>query len=501
VRRPKKPLRAVAAALAVAGAAIALSASLAAGRRNAAPPHNGLTVPADSRGPVIPAGFAGLSMEFRGLAAYAGTDPRAVDPPFLQLLRDISPAQRPVLRIGGDSTDWTWWPVPHMARPPGVKYDLTPDFMSVTRSLAQTLRARLILGVNLEADSQPVARAEATAMINRIGAGAIDGLEIGNEPELYSSFGWYRSASGQQVRGRPSTWNLQTFLGDFARLARALPHAPLAGPSLGGSSWLPFVGTFLGHEPAVGLATLHAYPLKHCTPSQTVTSSQLLADSSTHGLATYLAPYLAMARQRGVPARLDEINAVSCGGQRGVSDTFGSGLWSLDALFELARAGFSGVNFHTVPGTINEILGPTFSGGHWRISVHPEYYGLVMFAQAAPAGARLLPISGTPTAGVKTWATLAPDRTLRVTLINKHVRQGETLRLHLPAGYASASVEQLRAPSVGARDGITLGGQSFGSETTTGLLAGPSQTTTLHPTTGTWVVRLPAASATLLVLR
>lgn len=500
MRGSDKQLRAVAAALAVAAAAIAISVSLAAARQNAAHPGS-LTVESGGAGPVIPPGFAGLSMEFRGLAAYAGTDPRAVDPAFLQLIRDISPAQRPVLRIGGDSTDWTWWPVPHMARPPGVKYDLTPTFMSVTRSLARTLRARLILGVNLEADSQRVARAEATAMIDRIGAGAIDALEIGNEPELYSSFGWYRSATGKQVPGRPPSWNLRTFIGDFSRLARALPRAPLAGPSGGGSSWLPFLGTFLGSEPAVRLATLHAYPLKHCVPSQIVTSGQLLADSSSRGLAAYLGPYVAMAHRRGVPARVDEINAVSCGGQRGVSDTFGSALWSLDALFELVRAGVGGVNFHTVPGTINEILGPSFSGGHWRISVHPEYYGLVMFAQAAPAGARLLRISGTATVGVKTWATLAPDRALRVTLINKHLRRTETVHLQVPARYASANVEQLRAPSVGARDRITLGGQSFGPDTTTGRLTGPSQTPTLLPAKGTYVVRLPPASATLLTLR
>ncbi|MGI9184919.1 MAG: glycosyl hydrolase family 79 C-terminal domain-containing protein [Solirubrobacteraceae bacterium] len=497
--RPEKPLRAVAVAVGLALAAIGLVAFSAAARPKLARPGNGLTLSSDGRGPLIPAGFAGLSMEFRGLAAYAGPDPRAVDPPFLQLIRDISPAQRPVLRIGGHSTDWTWWPVPHLARPPGVKYDLTPAFMSVTHSLARTLRARLILGINLEADSRRVARAEAMAMINRIGAGAIDALEVGNEPELYSTFGWYRSARGQPVPGRPPGWNLASFIGDFSRVVRGLPRAPLAGPAGGGASWLPFLGTFLGREPAVRLATLHAYPLKHCVPSQVVTSRQLLADSSSHGLATYLGPYLAMARRRGVPARVDEINGVSCGGQRGVSDTFGSALWALDALFELVRAGVGGVNFHTVPGTINELLGPSFSRGHWRIRVHPEYYGLIMFAQAAPAGARLLPISGTATVGVKTWATRASDGTLRVTLINKHVRRGETVRLRLPAGYASASLEQLRAPSVGARERITLGGQSFGPETTTGRLAGPSHAGTLRPTGGTYVIRLPAASATLLV--
>ncbi|MDQ6748288.1 MAG: glycosyl hydrolase family 79 C-terminal domain-containing protein [Candidatus Dormibacteraeota bacterium] len=458
-----------------------------------------LTVSPSAGGRPIPAGFVGLSVEFRGLAAYAGTDPRAVDPAFLQLIRDIAPRQRPVLRIGGDSTDWSWWPVPYLTRPPGIRYDLTPDFMSVARSLAQTLRARLILGINLEANSRRLAAAEATAMVKRIGASAIDALEIGNEAELYKSFGWYRTASGQEIPGRPPSYDLSAFMGDFSRIARVMPRVPLAGPSDGGS-WLASLGSFLGQEPSVRVATLHAYPLKHCTPSQVVTTAQLLADSSSHGLAAYLLPYVAIARHHRVATRVDELNAVTCGGQRGVSDTFGSALWSLDALFEMAAVGVDGVNFHTVPGTINEILGPSFTGGHWQVRVHPEYYGLVMFAQAAPPGSQLLQIGGAQMVGVKTWATLAPDRTLRVTLINKHLRRGETVRLRLPAGYGPASLEQLRAPSVQATSQVTLGGQTFGSQTRTGLLAGPSRVSTLRPVRGTYVVHLPPASASLLVL-
>ncbi|HEY5189603.1 MAG TPA: glycosyl hydrolase family protein [Solirubrobacteraceae bacterium] len=494
-----RTLRAACTGLCLLGAALA-PVACADGAASAASPASALTVSAPASGPTIPDGFVGLSMEFRGLAAYVGTDPRAVDPAFEQLVRDIAPGQRPVLRIGGDSTDWTWWPVAHMARPPGVKYDLTPGYLAVARSLAQTLDARMIMGINLEANSQAVAGAEARAFVDRLGRRAVSALEIGNEPELYGSFSWYKTPSGQHVDGRPHGYDLPAFISDFTRMARAMPNVALSGPDSGSPHWLPQLGTFLDREPRVGLVSLHAYPLKHCVATNVVTEAELLADSATHGLAARVAPYIDTAARHHVPARIDEINAVSCGGARGVSDTFGSALWSLDALFELARTGVGGVNVHTVPGTINEILGPSFTGGHWQISVHPEYYGLVMFAQAAPAGSRLLALTGAQTVGVKTWATLAHDRTLRVTLINKHVRQGETVRLRLLSGYGQASVEQLRAPSVTATSGITLGGQSFGSETSTGTLAGPSQTSTLAPAGGTYVVHLPAASATLLVL-
>src|SRR6185437_16316182 len=62
-------------------------------------------------GRTIPSGFLGLSFEYPALAAYAGTDPGAVNPVLVQLIRNLSPGQAPILRIGGDTTDWTWWPV------------------------------------------------------------------------------------------------------------------------------------------------------------------------------------------------------------------------------------------------------------------------------------------------------------------------------------------------------------------------------------------------------
>ena len=479
----------------LAAAAIAVLSVFAA-------PASGLTIAPTPAGNPIPPGFLGLSVEPKGLARYAGTNPRAVDPPFLQLIRDIAPNQSPVLRIGGDGTDWTWWPVPGMPRPPGIQYDLTPQWMSVARTVATTLHAHLILGINLEADSRRVAATEAQAMVSRIGRGAIDALEIGNEPELYGILGWYRSASGQHILGRSPGYDFADYAREFAGIAHVLPTGvALAAPSTGAPRWLDQLGTFLPAEPRVRLVTLHAYPLVNCVPGEVPTVSELLSNQSSHGLADGLVSYIDTARAHGVQVRVDEMNGVTCGGARGISDTFTSALWALDTLFEMARVGVDGVNFHTVTGKINEMLVPSFTHGQWHMRVHPEYYGLIMFAQAAPPGSRLLALSGTPAIGVKVWATRAPGGTVRVVLINKHLAHAEYVSLRIPATRAPAAVEQLRAPSMSATSGVTLGGQTMDPQTSTGALAGRAKLVTLAPRAGTYRVRLPAASATMLTLR
>ena len=96
-----------------------------------------------------------------------------------------------------------------------------------------------------------------------------------------------------------------------------------------------------------------------------------------------------MSHKYGKLARLDEINGITCGGYGGVSNAFGSALWVLDTLFELDKVGVDGVNIQTVPGSVQEIFGP-LAGDGGSMVVHPEFYGLMMFAQAAPAGSQLI---------------------------------------------------------------------------------------------------------------
>src|SRR5579859_5949417 len=61
-------------------------------------------------GRAVPPGFVGLSFEYGHLFPYTGTDPAAVNPVLVRLIGDLDPGGGFVLRVGGDSTDWSWWP-------------------------------------------------------------------------------------------------------------------------------------------------------------------------------------------------------------------------------------------------------------------------------------------------------------------------------------------------------------------------------------------------------
>jgi hypothetical protein len=452
----------------------------------------------------VPFGFLGLSLEYPAVEAYAGTDPAAPDPVFVQLVRNLVPGQAPVLRIGGDSADRTWWPTPGLTQPPGVKFSITRRWLSVTRGLADALGARLIVGLNLEADRPQLAASEATALLRGIGSQRVRAFELGNEPDLYATFPWYRTPSGQHVTGRPPGYDLSGLIGDFTRFAAVLPTWTVAGPSLGAPGWTRQLVRFLDAVPRLGLVTLHRYPLQLCYSSpgspHFPTITRLLSPSSSIGLADSFAPYAAAARARGLSLRVDELNSVSCGADPAVSQTFASALWVLNTLFEMLRVGVHGVNIHTFPGAGYELFKLSRSGGLWRADVAPEYYGLLLFARAAAAGSRLLAVAGGADGTVRTWATRAGDGTVRVVFVNTGAA-ARRLSIGVPGmTFATGSLQRLTARSVRAQGGMTLAGQSFAAGTSTGRLAGAPLTSRVPAVGGRYVVQVPAASAAMLVL-
>jgi hypothetical protein len=433
----------------------------------------------------IPAGFLGLSLEYPAVPAYTGSDQAAIDPAFVRLVRQLTPGQRPVLRIGGDSADWSWWPVAGAARPPGATYTLNDHWLAVTAALVRKLHARLILGLGLEANSPALAAAEARALAGGLPSGSVIAFQPGNEPELYGSFPWYRTAQGAKVRGRPRDYSFAAFMRDFSAYAAALGGVALAGPSTGGLGWRRYLAQFLSHEPQVKIVDVHRYPLQLCFthPSEPdyPTVAHLLAPAASTGLADTFRAEVALAHARGLPLRIDELNTVSCGADRSVSQTFASALWALDTLFAIARVGVDGVNVHTFPGAGYELFRFVHTPSGWRASVAPEYDGLRMFAQAAPVGARLLRVVGAGLGGSLTaWATSTPDGDVRTVVINKSTSTSRRVAVRIPGGAARATVEQLTAPSAAATSGVAL------------------RSAPIKGDGGVYRITLPAASAVLL---
>jgi hypothetical protein len=462
-----------------------------------------VTVSNGGGGPVIQPGFLGLSLENSAIIPYAGTDPKRPDPVFLQLVRNLTPDQSPNLRIGGDSTDWAWYPVPGLTKPKGVRVTLTPRWIEVMHTIAADLGARLIMGVDLEADSRAAADGEANAFEQGIGKPSIEALELGNEPNLYNSLTWYVSPDGVHVTGRPPGYDFSSYLDDFDSFEKGLP-GPLAGPATGSGLWKPDTAAFLAAEPRVGVVTLHAYPLQTCfvPPSSPTypTIANMLSAASTSGLADGIAPYVPVAHARHLPLRIDEMNTDSCGAAPGVSNAFASALWALDALFEMAQVGVDGVNIHTYPGATYQLFTFAHSRRGWSAFVAPEYYGMLMFAQAAPPGSRLVPTTITNAQGITVWATRGRAGHTRVALINESL---DRRTVAIPSAGASplpAALEILRAPRLTSTSGVTLGGQSFGTRTTTGLLAGHSSIDKVTSSHGSYEFTLPGNSAALLTL-
>ncbi|HEY5316777.1 MAG TPA: glycosyl hydrolase family 79 C-terminal domain-containing protein, partial [Solirubrobacteraceae bacterium] len=373
--------------------------------------------------------------------------------------------------------------------------------------------ARLILGVGLEANQPRIAAVEARRLVSGVGRRYIAAFEIGNEPELYPVVPWYRrlhgapipwySHLGTPVYARRRGYGPDAFYAEFSRTLRALPPLPVAGPATGLIPWLEGISRFLAPASRVRIVTWHAYGLNQCvtTPSspQYPSVPNLLSPLASRGVVNGISPYVALAHDVGATFRIDEMNSVTCNGRLGVSNTFASALWVMDALFAIAADGVDGADIHTYPDAANGLFDFDRASGQWQAIVHPLYYGVMMFAQAAPAGSRLLRISSGPQDQVRAWATLAPDHRIRVLLINDSLRRSALALVQARGAAHPASIERLRASSAYATGGVTLGGESFGARTGTGELP-PPEPQALTPRSGAYAVSLPAASAALLTL-
>jgi hypothetical protein len=435
-------------------------------------------------------GFLGISTSLSTVPALAGppTDP---DTPFVNLLKSLSPGAPPLLRIGGNAGDDSWWPIP------GIKqrylYKLTPQWGARVKALLTALGGKAIIGVTLKVDADvnsEIASTEVADFNRYVGASLIDAFELGNEPEFYPL---------SVVNGGRGHDTIAAYGKKFTQVASALGPVPLAGPSVVGPVWQSELGTLLNHLPSrLKLVTLHAYPLKNCSRLAQVSISDFFTPASITGLADLIHHTVEAARAHGKPLRLDEVNGITCGGKAGLSNSFGEALWALNVLPALWRTGVQGVNFQSVYGGFNQMIHSDRTAAGWTVSVEPEYYGLLAFADAAPAGSRLLRISNPGLPDFYQFAVRAPGGSERVLLTNVG-SVARTIGVGAAGTHGTGSLSFLSAKSLGATVGATLAGMHL--DPRTGELTGTQRVTPVKPNAkGVYAVKVPAHAAAILTL-
>jgi hypothetical protein len=413
-----------------------------------------LRVDTEHPGPAFARGAVGLSVDANEL----GTGHLNADHPGLvRLMRLLGPS---VLRIGGSSVDLSWWTSTGEPRPSWATNTATPGDLSALRGLLRATGWRVLLGVDLGHFEPARAGDEARVAQQVLGAGLL-GVEIGNEPNDYAN-------RKSKVVLRPPTYGASEYLREAEAYRQALegaaPGIAVYGPALSGTRWLTQIGESARMFSEI---TQHYYPTGICpaSPSSAAgppSSVELLSPTARQQEDETLSALTQAGALAGRPTRIGETGTGACGGNSSASPVFASALWSLDWALRAADAGVAGLNFHGHLGdcgsaTQSPICAPTAEAAKaGEVVPQPEFYGLL--AASRLEGGRFAPtsvIAPDPLPNLTTWATVAPDGTIKIAIDNL-ATTGAAQPVAIPMPGYTAAEELLAAPSAEARSGIAL---------------------------------------------
>ncbi|KAF7360487.1 hypothetical protein MVEN_00779400 [Mycena venus] len=329
---------------------------------------SGLSIP-------IKGTFFGFSVEMSVITQLFGTNSSFVQVPLLNLLANIQERAGAVhVRIGGNTQEFAYY-VPTL-----------PENRAISKEKADTNNP-VCVPFNDTSDFrfQIVEFGEAILGDNLLG------VQVGNEPDLYSAH-----------QHRNSSYSPQNYANEFGELVAALAadvNAPvknnLIGPSVSGT-WTPEMvwdtGFISQYTDSLTALSVEHYPTDNCFPiygigvfhdPQTEFSDYLNHTSSV----ALCAPYLnstAVAQAAGKPFLMFETNSASCGGFPGISDSFGGALWALDYGLQMAYSNFSGAMLHVGGQNVfyNPFTAPpTNVSKYYEWTVGAVYYSALISAE------------------------------------------------------------------------------------------------------------------------
>jgi hypothetical protein len=457
-------------------AAMALINPLAArpgGGSGGTPTRAMLKLGKSATGRTVPSGLVGLS--FETLQMHDTRYFSASNEALIGMLRRLNPEG--VLRIGGNSSDYSVWSGYTGALPPFEQlphavfkrpYVITPEQLTNLAAFLDATGWRLVFGVNLRRGSPEMA-AELAQAVRRAVGDRLEAIQIGNEPSLY-----------KHEDGQPFSYD--EYLALWRKTATAIrqrAQVPIAGPDT--SNEVDWVLKFARDADDIVALTHHYY--RGGAPAPTTTVAQMLAgDPAFIDQAKQVAK---VAAAKKLPFLLTEANSYWGGGKLGVSNTFASALWGGDFALACAQAGVDGINIHS--GTLSVLeasldknvatapKGATYeqrldaiSGRYTPIAgdvgegyyARPLYYGLLLARQFAGAGF----VEAALTANGANLTTYAADRDGQrlLAVFNKDLQRDVDLQVDFGLAGSAAKVWRLQAPGIDDVHHTTLAGAAVG---------------------------------------
>ncbi|KAF9474970.1 hypothetical protein BDN70DRAFT_884295 [Pholiota conissans] len=446
-------------------------------------PHNGV-------------GFWGFSIEMSVISQVLGKNSSFLQPSFLNLLANIQERSGGVvIRLGGNTQEFAALvPTDSIAnghtfakadsgstqttKTPAVLY--TIDMFYMAANISALLNVKWFMGIPFN-DSVNWRLQIAEEGQTILGDNLL-GLQAANEPDFYQKF------------GRRVTYSPQQYSDEVGQLIAAIDANPritnkhqLLAPSVSGQ-WAPEdvwnTGFIDKYKDRMYAFTVEHYPRDNCAAQfnngDTIVDPQAVFPNylSHTEVVSLVQPYTNsanLATAAGKPFMMFETNTGSCGGFKGISDSYGAALWAMDYGLQMAYNNFTHAMMHV--GGQNVFYNP-FTAPPTNQSAFNEwtagaiYYSAIVLAEAFGTGnnTRVIDLWGNSgSVYTPSYAFYDGDTLSKVALFNyiddKTGANDLKVTLTMPQGVpGTVKVKYLSALSVSSKNNITWAGQTLGGQ-------------------------------------